>query len=108
MMAVELRIKFGKFQKKHFSKTIMNKTASQLIRQLTHNSAVVEPFLEFQLQGEANMIDEVSKDVLRRRGRIDNQEPTKIDGLIPAASIKGWIKELRVMGLNVEMKFSHY
>lgn len=54
------------------------------------------------------MIDEVSKDILRRRGRIDNQEPTKIDGLIPAASIKGWIKELRVMGLNVEMKFSHY
>ncbi len=47
------------------------------------------------------MIDEISKDVLKRRGRIDNQEPTKISGLIPAASIRGWIKELRIMGLDV-------
>jgi hypothetical protein len=54
------------------------------------------------------MIDEVSRDILRRRGRIFDQLQTKITGLIPAASIRGWIKELRVMGLNVEMKLSCY
>ncbi len=46
--------------------------------------------------------------MLRRRGRIDDQEPTKVSGQIPAAAIKGWIKELRIMGLDVDMKFSHY
>jgi hypothetical protein len=51
MMGVELRIKFGKFQKKHFSKTIMNKTASHLVKQLLQNSAPVEPFLEYSLEG---------------------------------------------------------
>lgn len=54
------------------------------------------------------MIDEVSRDILRRRGRIDDQTETRVNGLIPAASIRGWIKELRVMGLNVEMKFASY
>ena len=56
-MGVELRIKFGKFQKKHFSKTIMKKTASQLIRQLISNTGLVEPFLEFSLEGESSMIN---------------------------------------------------
>jgi translation elongation factor EF-G len=51
----------------------MNKTASQLIKQLIQNSALVEPFLEFSLEGEASMINEVSKDILKRRGRIEDQ-----------------------------------
>lgn len=54
------------------------------------------------------MIDQVSRDILRRRGRIDEQTETRITGLIPAASIRGWIKELRVMGLSVDMKFASY
>jgi hypothetical protein len=28
--------------------------------------------------------------------------------MIPAASVRGWIKEVRVMGLEVSMKFSKY
>ncbi len=54
------------------------------------------------------MIDEVSRDILKRRGRISEQTESRISGLIPAASVRGWIKELRVMGLNVEMKFACY
>jgi hypothetical protein len=45
LMGVELRIGFGKFQKKHFSRTIMNRTASQLVRQLLNSSVLVEPLL---------------------------------------------------------------
>lgn len=86
----------------------MNKTASHLVRQLLQSSALVEPFLEFSLDGEPVMIDEVSRDILKRRGRIFDQTETKITGLIPAASVRGWIKELRVMGLNVDMKFACY
>jgi hypothetical protein len=54
------------------------------------------------------MIDEVVKDVLKRRGRIDEQTETVLEGIIPAASVRGWIKELRVMGMEVDMKFSGY
>lgn len=31
-----------------------------------------------------------------------------ITGKIPASEVRGWIKELRAMGLEVEMKFSNY
>jgi hypothetical protein len=48
-MGIELRICDGKFQKRHYSKTIMNKTASQLTRQLLQSSVLVEPLLEFRL-----------------------------------------------------------
>jgi len=40
----------------HFSKTIMNRTASQLARQLLSNTTLIEPLLEFRLEGEEAMI----------------------------------------------------
>lgn len=54
------------------------------------------------------MVDEVTKDVLRRRGRINDQTETVITGMIPAASVRGWIKQLRAMGLEVDMKLAGY
>lgn len=54
------------------------------------------------------MIDGVVKDVLKRRGQIDEQTETVVKGLIPGASVRGWIKELRVMGMEVDMKFVGY
>jgi hypothetical protein len=54
------------------------------------------------------MIEEVTKDILRRRGRVDEQLQTSLQGVVPAAAVRGWIKELRVMGLEVTMKFSRY
>jgi hypothetical protein len=50
-MGMELRICGGKFQKKRFSKTVMNKTASLLTRQLLKSTTLIEPFLEFRLEG---------------------------------------------------------
>lgn len=55
------------------------------------------------------MIDEAAKDILlRKRGRVEEQTETVLTGVIPAASVRGWIKELRVMGFDVEMKFFGY
>lgn len=108
-MGVELRICGGKFQKKHFSKVIMNRTASQLTRQLLQNATLVEPILEFRLEGEESMIEEASRNILlKKRGRVQEQTETVLIGTIPAASVRGWIKELRVMGFDVDMKFSGY
>lgn len=47
-MGMELRICGGKFQKNHFSKSIMNRCASQLSRQLLQYTSLIEPFLEFR------------------------------------------------------------
>ena len=55
------------------------------------------------------MIEEARRDILiKKRGRIDEQTETVLIGIIPAASVRGWIKELRVMGFDVDMKFSGY
>lgn len=55
------------------------------------------------------MIEEVTSDILlRRRGRIEEQNQNTLRGFIPAASVRGWIKELRVMGLEVDMKLAGY
>lgn len=45
---------------------------------------------------------------MKKRGRINEQTETVLTGVIPAASVRGWIKELRVMGFDVEMKLSGY
>jgi hypothetical protein len=47
------------------------------------------------------MIDIALKDVLHKRGTIDQQEQKIITGKIPASEVRGWIKELRAMGLEV-------
>lgn len=64
--------------------------------------------MEYSLEGETSMINIVVKDILKKRGRIDEQEDNKVTGLVPAASVKGWVKELRSMGLDISLKFSHY
>lgn len=64
--------------------------------------------MEFTLSGEEAMIDIALKDVLSKRGTVDEQEQTSITGKIPASEVRGWIKELRAMGLEVEMKFYDY
>ena len=108
MMGVELSVTAGRFRKKHFSKAIMNRTASTLVRQLLESSVPVEPMLEFAVEGEPAMIDLLASDVLKRRGRIGAQDEVSATGVIPAASVRGWIKELRVMGLEVSMKLHGY
>lgn len=45
------------------------------------------------------MIDYALKDVLNKRGNISEHEPQTITGTIPASEVRGWIKELRSMGL---------
>ena len=55
------------------------------------------------------MIEEAARDILlKKRGRIEEQTETVLTGAIPASSVRGWIKELRVMGFDVEMKFLGY
>lgn len=108
-MGVELKINFGVYRKSTFSKAAMNKCASQLVRQMLESkSLLVEPFMEFAFEGELSMIDLIIKDILKKRGRIDSQEQKSVTGMVPASSVKGWVKELRVMGLDVSFKFSHY
>jgi hypothetical protein len=55
--------------------------------------------MEFTLTGEEKMIDIVIKDVLNKRGTIDEQDVTSVTGTLPASGVRGWIKELRAMGL---------
>lgn len=64
--------------------------------------------MEFNLSGEEGMIDHALKDVLRKRGRVMEQTQNSLTGFIPAEGVRGWIKELRSMGLEIEIKFSDY
>ncbi len=47
------------------------------------------------------MIDVATKDILNKRGTIQTQDLTIISGKLPASEVRGWIKELRAMGLEV-------
>ena len=70
------------------------------MRNLIQSSGILlEPFMEFTLTGEEKMIDIVIKDVLNKRGTIDEQDVTSVTGTLPASGVRGWIKELRAMGL---------
>ena len=109
MMGVEIRIHNGVYTKSTFSKSILNRTTTELLRKLINSSSIMlEPMMEFSLSGEEAMIDIALKDVLSKRGTIDEQAERTITGKIPASEVRGWIKELRAMGLEVEMKFSDY
>lgn len=109
MMGVEIRIHNGIYTKSTFSKSILNRTTTELLRKLINSSSIMlEPMMEFSLSGEEAMIDIALKDVLSKRGSIDEQAERTITGKIPASEVRGWIKELRAMGLEVEMKFSDY
>ena len=57
--------------------------------------------MEFNLSGEEAMINVALKDVMKKRGRIEEQTDTTVNGYIPAEGVKGWIKELRSMGLEI-------
>ncbi len=54
------------------------------------------------------MIDYAIKDVLKKRGRVIEQTQNTLNGFIPAEGVRGWIKELRSMGLEIQIKFSDY
>ncbi len=109
MMGVEIRIHNGIYTKSTFSKSILNRTTTELLRKLINSSSILlEPMMEFSLSGEEAMIDIALKDVLSKRGGIDEQAERVITGKIPASEVRGWIKDLRAMGLEVEMKFSDY
>lgn len=47
------------------------------------------------------MIDVAIKDVLKKRGRVMQQEGNKISGFVPAEGVRGWIAQLRSMGLEI-------
>ena len=102
MTGVEIRIHNGIYTKSTFTKSILNRTTTELLRKLINSSALLlEPMMEFTLTGQEQMIDIALKDVLHKRGTIDQQEQKIITGKIPASEVRGWIKELRAMGLEV-------
>ncbi len=45
------------------------------------------------------MIELAVKDILRKRGRVEEQSAKKLTGFIPAEGVRGWISHLRSMGL---------
>ncbi len=74
MMGVEIRIHNGIYTKSTFSKSILNRTTTELLRKLINSSSIMlEPMMEFSLSGEEAMIDIALKDVLSKRGSIDEQ-----------------------------------
>ena len=86
MTGVEIRIHNGIYTKNTFSKSILNRTTTELLRKLiTSSSILLEPMMEFSLIGEETMIDVALKDVLNKRGTVDEQEQRMITGKIPAS-----------------------
>ena len=52
-MGIQLVITDGKYRKSSFSKEIMNKTATSLIREMIEkNTCLIEPMMLFSLDGE--------------------------------------------------------
>lgn len=72
------------------------------------STVVIEPVMEFNIEGDAEMIEIVIKDVLKKRGRINEQSDKKLTGLIPAEGVRGWISQLRAMGVEIDIKFADY
>lgn len=54
------------------------------------------------------MIDVAIKDILKKRGRVTEQSDKKLTGFIPAEGVRGWISQVRAMGLEIQLKFSDY
>lgn len=92
-VGIQLQIEGGKYKKSSFSKSVMNRCASQLTRSLLDSSSIlIEPFMEFSISGEEAMVEIALKDVLKKRGRVTDQSTTQINGFIPAEGVKGWVK----------------
>lgn len=56
-VGIQLQIKDGKYKRSSFSKSVMNRCASSLIRNILDKSTVlIEPIMEFTLEGDPAMI----------------------------------------------------
>lgn len=54
------------------------------------------------------MIEIAMKDTIKKRGRLNSQGLTQFEACVPAEGVKGWVKQLRSMGFEVDMKFFGY
>lgn len=48
------------------------------------------------------------KDIIKKRGRVEEREGNRVRAKVPAEGIRGWVKTLRAMGFDTEIKFSCY
>lgn len=73
MSGVEVKIHNGMYTKTTFTKSILNRTTTQLLRKLIDSSILLEPVMDFTLSGDDNMIEIALKEVLHKRGTIELQ-----------------------------------
>ncbi len=54
------------------------------------------------------MLEHALKDVLKKRGRVEERGQGWMKGAIPAQGVRGWIGQLRAMGLEIQVRFLGY
>lgn len=64
--------------------------------------------VEIELIGEEEKIESVCGVITKKRGRIEDRQERRVQAVMPAEAIRGWVKDIRAMGFDVEIKFSNY
>lgn len=91
------------------SKPIVSQCASKLLTEMIHaNSILLEPIVDVELIGEEELLEHAVKDIIKKRGRVEDRMSKMVRAKVPAEGIRGWVKTLRAMGFDTEIKFSGY
>ena len=107
--SVEVRIVGGSYTLGKVSKAIVSQTASQLMQEaIRAGSSLVEPMVEVELIGEEEKVEAICGAITKKRGRIEDRQERRVKAVVPAEAIRGWVKDIRAMGFDVEIKFSSY
>lgn len=64
--------------------------------------------VEVELIGEEEKVESICGVITKKRGRIEDRQERKVKAVVPAEAIRGWVKDIRAMGFDVDIKFSSY
>ncbi len=108
-MGICLTVENGKYRKSSFNKSVMNRCATSIIRELIQKSSkAIEPIMEVSLAGSPAMIEQAARDISQKRGQILEHGEEHLEGVIPVVEVQGWIKDIRAMGLDISLKYYGY
>ena len=69
---------------------------------------LIEPMVEVELIGEEVTIESVCGTIMRKRGRIEERQERRVKAVVPAEGVRGWVKDIRALGFDTQIKFSGY
>lgn len=108
VISLEVHITGGKFEPSKVNRMIVTQCATKIAKEALQECVLLEPFVSVELIGEEVMLEHAIRDIIKKRGRVEQRENRRVLASVPAEGIRGWVKSLRAMGFDTTMKFSGY